>query len=177
MTVRARAVHRHIGTDGGLTAAETPLPQAVADDRDGRAGAVFFVRERPADERPGVEDPEEIRGDAPPQDLFGRTAGRQVRSGAARGRDVGEDAVARFPIQIVRRRRRVSREPQIADVLPHHDDPIGIAVRQRPEQHVVDGRENRGVGADAEGQGQDRDRGEPGRAQEQADAMPEIGDE
>ena len=40
--------------------------------------------------------------------------------------------------------------------------PIGIGVRQRPQQHAVDNGEDGGGGADAERQRRDRDGGEPG---------------
>ena len=40
---------------------------------------------------------------------------------------------------------------------PDVDQPIGVRIRQRPQQHGVDDAEHRGVGADAERQRQDRD--------------------
>jgi hypothetical protein len=38
---------------------------------------------------------------------------------------------------------------------PEQRDAAGVAIRQRPKHHGVDGREHRGVRADAEGEGKD----------------------
>ena len=48
--------------------------------------------------------------------------------------------------------------------LPEHDEPLGLAERQRAEQRRVDQREDRAVGADAERERHRRDGGERRRA-------------
>ena len=53
------------------------------------------------------------------------------------------------------------------------DDPVGIAERQALQQHGVDDREHRGVGADADGQREDDDEGEHRRPSQHAGSVSE----
>ena len=53
----------------------------------------------------------------------------------------------------------------LADV----DQPVFVAVDQRPQQHAAHQRENCGVGADAEGQREDHGNGQPFGACQRAD--------
>ncbi len=54
------------------------------------------------------------------------------------------------------------------------DDPIGIGVGQRPEQHAEDDAEDRRGGADAEPERQDGDNREGLGPKEQAHAVPHV---
>src|SRR5678816_2165234 len=74
-------------------------------------------------------------------------------------RHLGEDVIARAPVDVVRP-GDVPRPaaPRLADA----DDAIGLAVGERLEQHAVDGGEDRGVGADAERKREHRGQSEAG---------------
>ena len=58
-------------------------------------------------------------------------------------------------------RPRGLREVRASRVDTHQ--PLGLLEGQRPQEHAVDDREDRGVGADAESEGQQHDRGESRR--------------
>ena len=60
-----------------------------------------------------------------------------------------------------------SRDPEVVEAerrerAGDEDQPLGLGIRQRLEQHAVDDAEDGGVGADAERERQDRDRGVAG---------------
>jgi hypothetical protein len=59
-------------------------------------------------------------------------------------------------------------------ILPEPDEPRRIGVRQRPHEHVIGDREDRGVRADAERGDDDRGSGEPGRSREHARGVAHI---
>src|SRR5207302_7071555 len=86
----AVVVHQHGAADHGPIAAITALPQAVADDDDGRARAVFLIREDAADPRLDAEDAEEVRGHRAADDLLGFAVAGEARRGAARGGEIDE---------------------------------------------------------------------------------------
>ena len=66
------------------------------------------------------------------------------------------------PVVVVGHARRAADAPRPRRVgVPHQHDPLRLGHRQRPQQHVVDDGEERGVGADAERQrqrGRERER-------------------
>ena len=61
-------------------------------------------------------------------------------------------------------------------LLVEHHQLLGILHRQLAQQHLVDQREDRGVGADAERERQDRDDGEERAAEQPAQGQPEVVD-
>ena len=113
------------------------------------------------------------------------------RSGKEIGRDerraellriavAGErDRAARPDAADLRERRRPladvaevgTRERSARIAEPDECQPVGVAIRQRLDQHRVDDAEDGGVGADAEREGEKNDRGEATRL---ADAAPRV---
>ena len=59
-------------------------------------------------------------------------------------------------------------------VVPDHDETVGVGVRQRADQHRVDGAEHRGVDADAERERGDGDGRERGIAPDLAQAVADV---
>jgi len=78
--------------------------------------------------------------------------------------------VVLLPIKIIRERDRIilSRPGRFVQ----HHDPVGISIRQRPEQDGVDDAEDRGVRTDPERECQDGNRSEPRRFAELAKSEP-----
>ena len=64
-----------------------------------------------------------------------------------------ENGVVVLPIEIIRQRDRIILSRPGRFVQNH--DPVGIRIRQRPEQDGIDDAEDRGVRADAERERQD----------------------
>ena len=62
----------------------------------------------------------------------------------------------------------------VAVHLKQPDDPIGIRVGKRPQQHAVDDAEDRRGGADAEAEREDGDEGEALGPDEHADAVAQV---
>ena len=165
-------VHQDRPADDGGVAAETPLPESVADDHDLRTGAVFLVGERPAALRRHAEDAEEIRRDQPAEHLLGLSVAGQARCRAARGGDVLEGTIQPAPLVVIARRGRVLRNPREAGVFPEHDEAVGVGEGQGADHHRVDHRKNRRVGADAQGQRGDGNHCEEWGFSKQAAAVP-----
>ena len=51
---------------------------------------------------------------------------------------------------------------------------VGMAKGQRPQEHGIEGREDRGNGADGEGQGDHRHRGEAGALAQHPESVAKI---
>ena len=89
---------------------------------------------------------------------------RSSSSTACTKRHQVERAAALLPVEKIRAGHRRVAELRHARVELH--EPVGLRVRQRPQQHRVDDAEHRGIGADAERQRDDRDGGESRRLPE-----------
>jgi len=118
---------------------------------------VFVLGERAPEQRLHPEHAEEAGGDAAAEHALGQAVAGEVRARRPRGRHVLEDAVAGLPINVIRGRRRVPRESGKACVLPDHDQPLGLAVRQRSQQHGIHYRDDGGGGTGAEREREQRD--------------------
>ena len=93
---------------------------------------------------------EEPAGDVHAGDWRAAVASPQRGRDRHRGRDRIERIVPGDPVDDIARGRPLA-EAILGDVrLPHHDQPIRLIVGERPEQHRVDEREERGRGRDAE---------------------------
>ena len=66
----------------------------------------------------------------------------------------------RLAVDVVGNRHARLRQAHQRIGVPDEHQPVGVRVRQRPQQHLVEQAENRGVGADAERQRQDGDQRE-----------------
>jgi hypothetical protein len=132
-------------TDGSPPIA--PFPQLVTENRDSRAAdAIFVCREVAALRRADAEDRKNVRVDVRSANALGRIT-VDCRRRLAVETNVRECGDARFPAFPF-----VVREPRLLEALPrapHGDDALGLAVRQRREEHVFHDAEDRARGADA----------------------------
>ena len=71
-------------------------------------------------------------------------------------------------------RRREPRRDASRAAVEQHDQPIGIVIRQRPQQHAVDDGEDGGVGADAERERQHGDEREAGLPAQHARGVAKV---
>jgi hypothetical protein len=140
--------------------AVAPLPQPVADDGDAYALVVLLFREHPTEERAHTEHAPEVSARFACRDLLGLAVAGERRGSRLGESDVGEHRVVAPPRQPLGRGGKAL--PALAvQVVPDHDEPVGIGVRQRADQHRVEGAEDRRHSADAECQRGDGDQREP----------------
>ena len=130
----------------------TLLPERVRQDRGpGTARDVFAGNNRPAEQRRDAKHRKELARDAQAQHLFGVTGSGQVHRKLMEGGDAQERSIARAPVEIV-----LSLDDVVAlnagRLLPDHDQAVRRWKGQRPQQHAVDDREERGGEADPERQ-------------------------
>ena len=158
------AVEADRAADGRRVAPERLAPQRVPEDGRARALAHELLGgERPGERRRDRERREELPGADRHGDPFGRRA--RPRPGElflvvhAEGL---EGAVARAPVDVVRRRHRELREAALRVRLEYIHEPVGLRIGQRPEEHALDHREDRRVRPDPEGERCDRHGGEAG---------------
>jgi len=158
-----------------VTPAETALPHAVRQyDDEVVAGLVLGGREQAAERGPDAEHVEQV--------------GRRVRAdqalGLAPARERGSPAVEHG--KGVERRAAVAvildvqvRVPVLVEVdsrvgHPDHRDPVGVRVRQRPQQHAAGHAEHGRAGADAERQRDDRHDREARAAAQDAERVADV---
>ena len=152
------AVHLDfLADDGGITI-EARLPQGLAHHDDLAPLRFILGDERPAGDRRDakhVEDP--CRHPLARHRLGVAVAAGHHHPADVRGKagDLLERAAAPVPVEHVRRRGEAPRVR--VGGLPDRDQPIRVAIRQRPKQRRVDEREDRAVGTDAECQRRHRD--------------------
>jgi hypothetical protein len=155
--------------DAGI-ATERALPEAVAQNDDARIGARarVVVGKTAAKHRTHAEHAIQIARRLQPRDLFGAARAHHVERRRLHQHQRLERTCARLPLDVVRRmhgqelpnlaggalrpRRRRRVTLNALDHLVQHDQPIGLWVRQRPQQDRIDDRENGRVGADGEGE-------------------------
>ena len=98
-----------------------------------------------------------------------------MEAAVLRGRGgVFEDLCLRLPIGVVSGGGCVAREAHLAVIFKTRDQPLRVAVRQRPQQHGVNHAEDRRRGADAQRERQQGDGREAGTACQKPQAVPEI---
>jgi len=146
-------VQRDRSTDDAPIAAESPPPESVTQHGDpATARGVFLRGKRPTEHDRRAEQSKEVGADVSGLNLF-RFAVGQVHRAEAIGGGVLKD-VARLPPH-VELGGRGANERSLRRGVIEKDQPRRIGIRERAEQHGVDHRKDRGVGADAEGQGGD----------------------
>ncbi len=149
--------------DRGI-AAESPLPQRIAQDDDGIA-LRHFVLFGPEGAAEGGMDAEQRKIRL--GDVFGRDALPLVHAGEGRAgvREEGhvlERAALRAPVAVVRHGGAPAFHLRPLDIAPQFDQAGRRGIRERAEDDGIDDAENGGVGANAEGQGENRHEGECG---------------
>ena len=151
-------------------AAEGTLPEAAADDGDGRPDV--GVADASAGGHRFADRLEEARRHAHRVERLDAPVGveLELRGGVPGDRCEGARAVA--PV-VERRSREIRRFLLAGEFTPsvEDDQPRRVAVGERPQQDAVDEAEDGGVGADAERERQDRRRREPRRPQEREEGV------
>ncbi len=167
--------------DAGV-AAEAPLPQLVADDRDRRrSGPIFRRVERAPEGSLDAEQREIGRSDDLALQPLGPARVGQAPLALGEERGPGEDLLPIAQDLILRVRPdhflEDARRIAIGHEQVHEHQLAGIAKRQRADQHRVDEREDREVRADAECQREHRGCREAGAAPQRAQAVAQIAPE
>ncbi len=159
----AAPVEREGLADDRRVGAEPARPEGVAQhDLVPRAA----LAEGAAERRRDAEEVEEGRRRLERGQLLRRAAPRQDRGPRVRGGHRLERSARALPLLEVRRRGRVARLALLRLVLEEGDEARGVAVSERPEQHVVDDAEDGARRADADGERQDGDQRHSRRAPE-----------
>jgi hypothetical protein len=170
----ALPVEQHRPTDHRGVAAEAALPERVAQHHHlVAAGLVLALEECAAQQRSHAEHFEIPRRGPCRDEPLGLPHAGEVRVPLLTGGKRGEDAQALAYVAIRGRREGRFLRSLAVDVVDG-DQPVWREVRQRPQQHPVDDREERGVGADAEREGGDHDQGEAGVVQQPAERVAEV---
>ena len=150
-----RAVHGDQPPDDARVASELALPVAVAQHHHfGAAVLIVPLRERPADQRLDAEERQEAMGRAQRVEALGLGESGDGDGAAVPDRDVGQRPRL-LPVRDVVGNRRV----EVVDVdagrrLPEAHQTVGIAERQRLQEHGVDDAEDGHIRADPQGQGE-----------------------
>ena len=153
---------------------EAPLPETVADHRDGISSRyrVFLVEKYAALLRDDAKNVEVVRGHSFTPDLFDLMGVAECELTDAVCREPDEHAVAVSKLHVARIRRRFVRPLAFAGI--ELDDFLGIRERPRAQQRGVEDREDRAVRANARRQRQDRYDRKPRVAPHHALAVHEI---
>ena len=172
----ALAVERDRAVEHGLGAAEAAFGEARGDDHDGRRSRDVVRGGEVASERGPYAEGGEIVGTDEiafePRRLAGR---RERRLPTPHDGERVERAIALHDLE----ERSVGdrKRPVIVVAVREHDHALGLRIRQRAEEDLVDGAEDRGADTDAEADAEDRDERAPGaRAAEQlSPRVPQVG--
>ena len=158
-----------------LLAAERGLPQLVREDHDRRqrnrrrarrrrrAGQIgLALAEQPALRRLHAERGQQAVVDRRRPDAQRPIAGGEVDLAGRERADRRERLVDLAKLEILRRRHPELSEPERRKLRGQVHQLFGLGIAQRPQDHAVDDREDRGIRADAQRQRQDRDDREAG---------------
>ena len=166
------SVHSDLLTDDGFVAAETVMPEAIAEDGFELFADLSFFGEKIAAEKNGLtEDVEELRSAGGRLDALRLRAGAEAQGAAGPCGDGLEGGVLALPVEEVTGGDAVV---VAVDLGPDHDDAVGLVVGKGSEERGVDDAEDGGVGADAEGESEDGDGGEAGVFEEETEAEDEV---
>ena len=155
------AVDADVAPDERAIAAVAGLPQAVGQDHEVvgiRPGLV--LGESPAEKRLALQGREERRRHHERAHLLRLTAVRQIRAAAGEERRILDGRRLCLAIDVVGDGNAGLWQPHQRIHVPDEDQPFGVRIRERAQQHLVEQAENGGVCADAQRQRQDGDEGE-----------------
>ena len=151
------AVDADVAADGAVLPAEPLLPRRVGQDRlAGLAWFRFFLGEEAPADRLRPQEPQQRRRAHHRDDPLGLGVAAERHAARVVERLLLEYGRVAQPIVVVRHARRAADHPGAGVGVVHMDELPGLRHRQRLQQHGIDDREDRGVGADAEGERQDR---------------------
>ena len=146
-------VERDRPADDVRVRVEQPLPQAVAQNRDGRlAGLVLIRRQQAAQQRPGPEHPQQARLRAHSVDQFRLLPPGQREAPGLRQRHLFERVVLVLYVDVLARRRPVAEDSDSRRVQPNRGQPPRLGVGQGTEQQRVHHAEHRRVRSDSDRQ-------------------------
>ena len=164
------AVERQRLPDDAGFAAKAPLPECIADDRDGTVRSavapIIGGAERAAENCRNAEDVEEAATRPDAFDELRGPATRQIEPLVG----PGGRSLRPFALPIA---QLLPNRVRPRSIVQQHE-PLGLADRQGLQQDAVDERKDRAVGADAKGQGGHGDQRERGTAAKDAQAVAEI---
>jgi len=132
------------------------------------------LRVRAADRRLCAEQLEVIRRGAEQLDARDAISPRERRAGANEPGDIGEDARSIAEIIHLRDRHANVFRPGAAQIVEHAHKAIGIMEGKRLQQHRVDDREDREIGADAERERQHGDDHEQRRSRQRPHGVADV---
>jgi hypothetical protein len=154
---------------------ECASPQRVADEANGLgAGPVLLRQERAAYRRAHAQHIEEIPRNARRGKLLRIAQAGQVEVLVGERREPGKRAVLFAQECRARKRKRLDRSRRIGLRRIDQHQPLGMRVRQRPQQQRVGHAENRRVRADAQRQRDDGHQGEARALREHPDGVAEV---
>jgi hypothetical protein len=162
-------------TDDGRVAAETALPNLVAQNHGRRFWIrAFGGRKDAADHRRHAEHGKIRRRDELRNELDGIAEVGQVGPRFRERGEIIEDRGAFSPPNEIRGTNHIrsTGEPRIG--FPYGDDSIRIVIREPLEEHRVHNRENRRVRADAEREREHGHDGEAGRPEGRAYGVSQV---
>ncbi len=141
-----------------LVTAKAPAPQVVTQHHHRILRLVLFHGKWTSHDRLHAQNIEEVWRHLFARELFrlpvpGQAGGHKPRRG-----HIHENAVLRFPVQIICGRRSVIGETEVGHVLPDDHQAVRLGVGKGPQQNRFYRAENGGVSADSERQGGDRQR-------------------
>ena len=159
--------------------AERGLPELVRDHshrrRAGNAG-LSASKEAPLSGL-HAERVQQVRIDDGRADATRAIARHEIRLAGAEGADIGEGAVELLELQVLGHRGRELRKPERWQLGVQVHQLRGARVRERPQQHAVDDREDGGVRADPERERDDRHRCKDRRASERPQPVMHVADQ
>ena len=140
------SVQLELPTDNILSTGETPLPERVADDDNGRSsGEVFLRRKRATNRGPKPEYVEEVQRHSSERDALRLFFRSEVPFALCVGGQIVEGAEPIPVVEVFRHRGHPDRW-----LVPERNDPLRVRIRQRPEQNRIYHTEDCGVRARAE---------------------------
>ena len=151
------AVQADIFTGHMRVAGEQVLPQAFGEDRDlllAEDGLLFG--ERTPQQRPHAQHLEERRRHFLPLDALRGSLRPDFVARTPDERHFAEDVGHLAAVQVIGDAVRAAVDAHAGVEVVHRHQPLGLRERQPPQNHVLEDRENGGIGADREGQRQQR---------------------
>ena len=158
-------------------AVETLLPERVADEDHGLAAGPVFGSPRSCGPSAGWSPSVGSSGGRglEADELLGVAAAGPREGVEGRERQVAEHLLACCHVEVARMGEADAPELLRLVRRAQPDEPIGLVVRQWPQEHRIDDAEQRDVGADAEREADDRHRREPGRPDQLTDGEAKLG--
>ncbi len=142
------AVQPHLLADDAEVAAETFLPQPMGHDDHVISTWLSFLGQKisPQQQRDSLQVEEARRG-YPRLHRLGVASYGQTEGAFAPGDHILKDRVLAFPVQVIASGNGIV---VAVDFRPHHDQLVGIWIRQGRKERGIDDAEDGSIGADSE---------------------------